>query len=88
LVLTPLLSPPNYNRDFLLYLASFEYSIGIVLVQEYDELQEHVIYYLIHALMGLELNYSLKNVEKMALETFHVFAWLLNDVASTLHSAT
>jgi hypothetical protein len=58
LVSTPLLSPPNYNRDFLLYLEAVESSIGMVLVQEDDELQEHVIYYLSHTLMGPELNYS------------------------------
>jgi hypothetical protein len=70
LVLTPLLSPPDYNRYFLLYLVAVESSIGMVLVQEDDELQEHVIYYLSHALMGPELKYS--HVENMALEMFHV----------------
>jgi hypothetical protein len=29
---TPLLSPPNYNRDYLLYLAVVKSSIGMVLV--------------------------------------------------------
>jgi hypothetical protein len=70
LVSTPLLSPPNYNRDYLLYLAATESSIGMVLVQEDDELQEHVIYYLSRTLMGPELRYS--HVEKLALEYFHV----------------
>jgi hypothetical protein len=32
LVSTPLLSPPDYNRDFLLYLVANESSIGMVLV--------------------------------------------------------
>jgi len=32
LILTPLLSPPNYNRDYLLYLAVVKSSIGMVLV--------------------------------------------------------
>jgi hypothetical protein len=43
----PLLRPPNYNKDFLLYLATAESTIGMVLVQEDDSLEEHVIYYLI-----------------------------------------
>ena len=47
LVFTPLLSPPDYGRDFLLYLAVAESTIGMVLVQEDDALTEHVIYYLI-----------------------------------------
>ena len=32
----PLLSPPDYSRDFLLYLAVVESTIGMVLVQEDD----------------------------------------------------
>jgi hypothetical protein len=70
LVSTPLLSPPDYNQYFLLYLVATKSSIGMVLVQEDDELQEHVIYYLSRALLGPKLKYS--HVEKLALETFHV----------------
>jgi hypothetical protein len=70
IVSTPLIIPPYYNQDFLLYLAVAKSSIGMVLVQEDDELQEHVIYYLSHSLLGPELKYS--HVEKLALETFHV----------------
>ena len=43
---TPLLQPPNYNKDFLLYLAIAYLTIGMVLVQEDDVLSEYVIYYL------------------------------------------
>jgi len=46
LVSAPLLSPPDYGRDFLLYLAVAESTIGMVLIQEDDSLMEHVIYYL------------------------------------------
>ena len=42
----PMLSPLDYSRDFLLYMAASQETIGMVLVQEDDELQEHVIYYL------------------------------------------
>jgi hypothetical protein len=41
----------------------------MVLVYEDDQLQEHVIYYLICALLGPELRYL--HVEKLALEYFH-----------------
>ena len=41
-----------------------------MLVQEYDKIQEHVIYYLSHALAGPELRYS--HVEKLALEAMYV----------------
>jgi hypothetical protein len=42
----------------------------MVLVQEYDRSQEHVIYYLNHGLIGPELNYS--HIEKLALAVVHV----------------
>ena len=42
----PVLSSPDYSRDFLLYVAVSMEMIGMVLVQEDEELQEHVIYYL------------------------------------------
>jgi len=66
---TPLLCPPNYNRYYVLYLEAAKSSIGMVIVQEDDELQEHVIYYLSYALMGPELRYF--HVEKLALAAFH-----------------
>ena len=34
LTTAPLLRPPSYNKDFLLYLAAAESTIGMVLVQE------------------------------------------------------
>ena len=42
----PLLRPPNYNKYFLLYWVTAESTIGMVLVQEDNLLEEHVIYYL------------------------------------------
>ena len=36
LTTTPLLRPPNYNKNFLLYPAAIESTIGMVLVQEDD----------------------------------------------------
>jgi hypothetical protein len=36
LATAPLLRPPNYNKDFLLYLSIAESTIGMVLVQEDD----------------------------------------------------
>jgi hypothetical protein len=41
----------------------------MVLVQEDDILEEHVIYYLIQGLVGLELNYS--HIENLALVAVH-----------------
>ena len=51
----PLLRPPDYSRDFILYLSALESTIGVVLVQEDDKLIEHVVYYVSRALVGPEL---------------------------------
>ena len=59
------LRPPDYSRDFILYLAASESTIGVVLVQEDDNLVDHVVYYISRALAGPELRYS--HVEKLAL---------------------
>ena len=68
----PLLRPPNYSRDFILYLAASESTIGVVLVQEDDKLVEHVVYYLSHALAGPELRYShVENLALVAVYTVH-----------------
>ena len=62
--------PPDYTKYYILYLATFESNIRVVLVQEDDELQEHVVYYLIQALASPELKYS--HVEKLALAAVFV----------------
>ena len=41
-----LLRPPDYTKDLILYLAVSHSTIGVVLVKEDDELQEHILYYL------------------------------------------
>ena len=63
------ISPPDYSRDFLLYVAASMETIGMVLVQENEDLQEHVIYYLSRNLIDAEIRYS--HVDKLALATVH-----------------
>ena len=62
---TLIISLPNYQKDFLLYLAASDTTVGMVLVQIDDVHFEHVIYYLSHGLVGAELKYPY--VEKLAL---------------------
>ena len=62
---TPVISPPNYQKDFLLYLAASNTTVDMVLVQTDDVHFEHVIYYLSRGLVGTELKYPY--VEKLAL---------------------
>ena len=51
----PVISPPDYSRDFLVYVAASLEMIGMVLVQEDEELQEHVINYLSWNLIDTEI---------------------------------
>ena len=46
LAMTLMLSPPDYSCEFFIYVAAYQEMIGMVLVQEDEELQEHVIDYL------------------------------------------
>ena len=69
LALAPVISPPDYSRDFLLYVVASLEMIGMVLVQEDEDLQEHVIYYLSQNLIDAEIHYS--HVEKLALANVH-----------------
>jgi hypothetical protein len=67
----PLLFPPDYSRDYFLYLAASEYAIGMVLVQEDDNHDGHVIYYLSISLSSMEIKYQ--HVEKLALAVVQEF---------------
>eukprot|EP00253_Pinus_taeda_P022991 PITA_22991 len=67
LVSAPLLRPPNYHRDYILYLAAADTTIGMVLVQTDDDDTEHVIYYLSRNLLDTETRYA--HVEKLTLAT-------------------
>jgi hypothetical protein len=69
LISAPLLKYHDYNRDYLLYIVAFKEMIGMVLVQKYDELHEHIIYYLNRNLVGPKLNYT--HIEKLALVAIH-----------------
>ena len=63
------LSPPDYSHDFIIYVATSMEMVGMVLVQEDEELHEHVIYYLSWNLINAEICYY--HVEKLALATIH-----------------
>ena len=46
LAMSPVLSPPDYNHEFCIYVAVSQETIGMVIVQEDEEIHKHVIYYL------------------------------------------
>ena len=64
---SPVIHPPNYSKDFLVYIDASTTTITMVLVQENPDSQEHVIYYASKNLMDSETRYS--HVEKLALTT-------------------
>jgi Fic family protein len=70
LMRAPLLFPPDYSRDYFFYIAASEYTISMVLVQEDDAHDEHVIYYLSRSLTSIEIKYQ--HVEKLALAAVQV----------------
>ncbi len=70
LMSAPVLKAPDFSRDFILYLAAAESTMGMVLVQESDDDTEHMVYYLSPALVGPELTFS--HIEKLALAAVHV----------------
>jgi hypothetical protein len=61
----PLISPPDYNRDYILYLSASTVSVAGVLIQLGDDDWEHVIYYVSKNLSGPPLKYN--HEEKLAL---------------------
>jgi len=65
LINAPLLHPPNYHRDYFLYLAASSSTIIMVLVQDDNEGNENVIYYLSRNILNTETHYA--QVEKLAL---------------------
>ena len=64
---SPMIHPGDYSKDFLLYIAASATTIAMVLVQEYLNGQEHMIYYASKNLMDSKTQYSC--VEKIALAT-------------------
>ena len=61
------MQPPNYTKDYSLYVIASLSTIGIVLVQIDEHDHEHVIYYATKSLLDSETRYS--HVEKLALAT-------------------
>jgi hypothetical protein len=61
----PLISAPDYNHDYILYVLALAVLVAGVLVQLGDENREHVIYYVSKNLSGPPLKY--KHKEKLAL---------------------
>ena len=64
---SPMIHPPNYSNDFLLYIVASTTTIAMVLVQENPDGQDHMIYYAGKNLMDSKTRYSW--MDKLALAT-------------------
>ena len=51
----PVLQPPNYAKDYSLYVVASLSTIGMVLIQTNQHDQEHVIYYVSKILLESEI---------------------------------
>ena len=60
-----MIQPPDYSKDFLLYIVASATTVTMVLVQDNLHDQEHVIHYASKNLTDSETCYS--HVEKLAL---------------------
>jgi hypothetical protein len=61
----PLISAPNYNHDYILYVSASAVLVAGFFVQLGDENREHVIYYVSKNLSGPPLKY--KHEDKLSL---------------------
>jgi hypothetical protein len=61
----PLISAPDYNRDYILYVSASAVSVAGVLIQLGNDNREHFIYYVSKNLSGPPLKY--KHEEKLSL---------------------
>ena len=62
---SPVIHPPDYSKDFLLYIAASTTTIAMVLLRDNLHGQEHVIYYSSKNLIDSKTCYS--HVEKLSL---------------------
>jgi hypothetical protein len=70
-----LISPPDYDRDYILYLSSSAVSVAGILVQLRDDGCEHVIYYISKKLSGPPLKYN--HEEKLTLTVQNLRHYIL-----------
>ena len=61
LTFATLITPLDFTKDFILYISASVHSVTGVLIQEDDDWNEHVIYYVRKNLVGPHVNYSHEN---------------------------
>jgi len=66
LMTPPILAYPNFNKPFILYTDAFTFALGAIMQQKDDNNVEHVISYASRTLNKHELNYSITELECLA----------------------
>lgn len=64
----------NITKDFILYILASTYVVTSVLIQEDDDYDEHVIYYISKTLTRLTINFV--HYEKLSLAVVLFIQWL------------
>lgn len=70
LINSPLLHPLDYYQDYFLYLAADHSTVAMVFIQDNEEGNKHVIYYISQNILDTETRYG--HVEKLALVIIQV----------------
>ena len=63
----PILIPPNWNKDFEVYVDAFNFAIGSVLSQKNSKGHDRRIYFSSHQLSVAEKNYSVTEREALGM---------------------
>jgi hypothetical protein len=82
----PLISPPNYDHDYTLYLSTSTILVAGVLIQLGDDGREHVIYYISKNLSGPPLKYN--HEDKLALVVVLIVQKLTLAIVLTVQKLT
>ena len=59
---SPLIFPPDFDSDLILYISASTHLVAGVLIQEDDNGIEHVIYYVSKNLVGPHVSYSHEDI--------------------------
>jgi hypothetical protein len=73
----PLISPPDYDRDYILYLSSSVVSVAGFIIQLGDDGREHVIYYISKNISRPPLKYNHEEKLSLIVHKLHHYIFLL-----------